>query len=83
MEVTPQLLPTLAARYKRGEEELGGIQSSSLSKVRSTDGAASMIPGKGRRAFARRAVRERGVDDGGAEREREERNDGCLRDRGS
>ncbi len=83
MEVTPQLLPTLAARYKRGAEELGGIQSSSLSKVRSTEGAASMMPGKGGRTFARRGFRERGVDDGGAEREREERNDGCLRACGS
>ena len=77
MEVTPQLLPTLAARYSRGPEDGDGIQSSSLSKVRSTAGAASMMPCKGGRTPAGRDLREReGVDDGGAEREREERNDG-------
>ncbi len=78
MEVTPQLLPTLAARYNRGLEEGGGIQSSSLSKeLRSTAGAASMMPCRGGRALAGKDLRERlVVDDGGAEREREERNDG-------
>ena len=74
MEVTPQLLPTLAARYSRGLEEGGAIQSSSLSKLRSMVGAASMMPCKGGRVLARSGYRERdGVDDGGAERER---NDG-------
>ena len=74
MEVTPQLLPTLAARYSRGLEEGGGSQSSSLSKLRSTIGAASIMPCKGGRVLARSRCSERdGVDDGGAERER---NDG-------
>ena len=77
MDVTPQLLPTLAARYSRGLEEGGGSQSSSLSKLRSTVGAASIMPCKGGRVLARSRCSERdGVDDGGAEREREERNDG-------
>ena len=53
IEVTPQLLPTLAARYKGRPEGVGGIQSSSLSKERSTVGAASIMPRRGGRARRR------------------------------